>query len=149
MKLRKPPVMQSVRSPRSYEKIGDCEQSINNRSPSNGASISINFVSQPWVPSRFITRTPCFPRKVSYFRESLMSPWKKWSWMKSDSEARPSTVFLFYYTSIFTILQPAGIWVSWNKAPFDGLLSIIIARIDGDNTNYCNNNQKSMVRKLL
>ena len=64
-----------------------------------------------WVnpfPSRFINRTACFPRKVSYFRESRMSPWKKWSWMKSNSGARPSTVFLFYYTSIFTILQPLG-----------------------------------------
>ena len=64
-----------------------------------------------WVnpfPSRFINRTASFPRKVSYFRESRMSPWKKWSWMKSNSEARPSTVFLFYYTSIFTILQPLG-----------------------------------------
>ena len=64
-----------------------------------------------WVnpfPSRFINRTACFPRKVSYFRESRMSPWKKWSWMKSNSLARPSTVFLFYYTSIFTILQPLG-----------------------------------------
>ena len=64
-----------------------------------------------WVnpfPSRFINTTACFPRKVSYFRESRMSPWKKWSWMKSNSEARPSTVFLFYYTSIFTILQPLG-----------------------------------------
>ena len=47
-----------------------------------------------WVnpfPSRFINRTACFPRKVSYFRESRMSPWKKWSWMKSNSEARPSS----------------------------------------------------------
>ena len=64
-----------------------------------------------WVnpfPSRFINRTACFPRQVSYFRKSRMSPWKKWSWMKSNSEARPSTVFLFYYTSIFTILQPLG-----------------------------------------
>ena len=33
---------------------------------------------------------------------------KKYSWMKSNSEARPSTVFLFYYTYIFTILQPLG-----------------------------------------
>ena len=76
------------------------------RSPSNGASISI----KSWVafPSRFISRTACFPRKVSYFRESRMPPWKKWSWMKSNSEARPSTVFLFCYTSIFTILQPLG-----------------------------------------
>ena len=33
-----------------------------------------------WVnpfPSRFINRTACFPRKVSYFRECRMSPWKK------------------------------------------------------------------------
>ena len=28
--------------------------------------------------------------------------------MKSNSEVRPSTVFLFYYASIFTILQPLG-----------------------------------------
>ena len=28
--------------------------------------------------------------------------------MKSNSEARPSTVFLFSFTSIFTILQPLG-----------------------------------------
>ena len=64
-----------------------------------------------WVnpfPSRFINRTACFPRKVSYFRESRMSTWIKWSWMKSNSEARPSNVFLLYYTSIFTILQPLG-----------------------------------------
>ena len=81
----------------------------NIRSPSNGASGPSPLIS--WVnpfPSRFINRTACFPRKVSYFRESRMSPWKKWSWMKSNSEARPSTVFLFYYTSIFTILQPLG-----------------------------------------
>ena len=45
----------------------------NSRSPSNGASISINFLTQPF-PSRFINRPACFPRKVSYFRESRMSP---------------------------------------------------------------------------
>ena len=28
--------------------------------------------------------------------------------MKSNSEASPSTVFFFYYTSIFTVLQPLG-----------------------------------------
>ena len=64
-----------------------------------------------WVnpfPSKFINRTAFFPWKVSYFCESCMSPWKKWSWMKSKSEASPSTVFFFYYTSIFTILQPLG-----------------------------------------
>ena len=58
-----------------------------------------------WVnpfPSRFINRTACFPRKVSYFRESRMSPWKKWSWMKSNSEARPSTVFLFLFDELLT-----------------------------------------------
>ena len=70
-----------------------------------------------WVnsfPSRFLNRTACFPRKVSYFREFRMSPWKKWSWMKSNSEARPSTVFLFHYTSIFIILQPLG--SAWTEA---------------------------------
>ena len=64
-----------------------------------------------WVnpfQSRFTNRTACFPRVVSYFREPHMSPWKKKSWMKSNSETRPSTVFLFYYTSIFMILQPLG-----------------------------------------
>ena len=64
-----------------------------------------------WVnpfPSRFINRTACFPRKVSYFRESRVSRWKKRSWMKSNSLARPSTVFLFYFTSIFTVLQLLG-----------------------------------------
>ena len=64
-----------------------------------------------WVnpfPSRFINRTAFFPWKVSYFCESCMSPWKKWSWMKSNSEAHSSTDFLFYYTSIFMILQPLG-----------------------------------------
>ena len=36
-----------------------------------------SFIS--WVnpfPSTFINRTACFPPKVSYFRESRMSPWK-------------------------------------------------------------------------
>ena len=37
-----------------------------------------------------------------------MSPWKRWSWMKSNSKTRPSTVFLFYYASIFIIIQPLG-----------------------------------------
>ena len=77
------------------------------RNPSNGASSPLISWVNPF-PSRFINRTACFPRKVSYFRESRMSPWKKGSWMKSSSEARPSTIFLFYYTSIFTILQPLG-----------------------------------------
>ena len=63
-----------------------------------------------WVnpfPSRFINRTACFPRQVSYFRESHMSPLK----MKLDEvELRsPSLNRLpFYYTSIFMILQPLG-----------------------------------------
>ena len=51
-----------------------------------------------WVnpfPSRFINRTACFPRKVSYYRESRMSPWKKWSWMKSNSEAPSFDRFSF------------------------------------------------------
>ena len=64
-----------------------------------------------WVnpfPSRFINRTACFPRKVSYFRKSRMSRWKNkigWSWTQKPV-LRP--FFLFYFTSIFTILQPLG-----------------------------------------
>ena len=54
-------------------------------------------------PSRFINRAACFPRKVSV--RSYVTV-KKYSWMKSNSEARPSTVFLFYYKFVFTILQP-------------------------------------------
>ena len=70
-----------------------------------------------WVnpfPSRFINRTACFPRKVSYFRESRMSPWRKWSWMKSNSEAHPSTVFPFTIRPFYDFTA-AGIWVSWKK----------------------------------
>ena len=41
-----------------------------------------------WVnpfPSRFINRTACFPRKVSYFRESPMSPWiNKVGWSRTQ-----------------------------------------------------------------
>ena len=41
-----------------------------------------------WVnpfPSRFINRTASFPRKVSYFRESLVSPWKnKVGWSRTQ-----------------------------------------------------------------
>ena len=75
-----------------------------------------------WVnplPSRFINRTACFPRKVSYFRESRMSPWKQWSWMKSNSEARPSTVFLFLLYVHFYSFTAAGIWdeIKVNELP--------------------------------
>ena len=45
-----------------------------------------------WVnpfPSRFINRTACFPRKVSYFRESRMSPWKnKVGWSRTQKPVR-------------------------------------------------------------
>ena len=41
-----------------------------------------------WVnpfPSRFINRTACFPRKVSYFRESRVSPWEnKIGWSRTQ-----------------------------------------------------------------
>ena len=72
-----------------------------------------------WVkpfPSRFTNRTACFPRKVSYFLKSRMSRWKKQNWMKSNSEARPSTVFLFLLYVYFYNFKAAGIWVSWNKS---------------------------------
>ena len=64
-----------------------------------------------WVnpfPSRFLNRTACFPRKVSYSRESRMSPWKnKVGWSRTQKPVlRPFS--FFKYTSIFTILQPLG-----------------------------------------
>ena len=61
-----------------------------------------------WVnpfPSRFINRTACFPRKVSYFRKSRMSRWKnKIGWSRTQKPVlRP-----FSFSSIFTMLQPLG-----------------------------------------
>ena len=64
-----------------------------------------------WVnpfPSRFINRTACFPRKVSYFRKSRMSRWINkigWSWTQKPV-LRP-----FSFSTLrpfFTILQPLG-----------------------------------------
>ena len=51
-----------------------------------------------WVnpfPSRFINRTASFPRKVSYFRESRVSPWKnKIGWSRTQKPAlRPFSFF--------------------------------------------------------
>ena len=46
--------------------------------------------------------------------------------MKSNSEARPSTVFLFFYTSIFRILQPLGSGyheIKVNESPEDWVWS--------------------------
>ena len=92
-------------------------QDVYNENKTQNSNRSVPHQMEPpsplisWVNpfrSRFINRTAYFRRKVSYFRESRLSPWKKWSWMKSNSEACPSTVFLFYYTSIFTILPPLG-----------------------------------------
>ena len=64
-----------------------------------------------WVnplPSRFINRTASFPRKVSYFRESRVSPWKnKIGWSRTQKPVLRSFSF-FSFTSIFTILQPLG-----------------------------------------
>ena len=58
-----------------------------------------------WVnpfPSRFINRTACFPRKVSYFRESRMSPRKnKVGWSRTQKP-----VFgLFFFFTIRSFLQ--------------------------------------------
>ena len=50
-----------------------------------------------WVnpfPSRFITRTACFPRKVSYFRKSRMSRWKnKIGWSRTQKPVLRSLFF--------------------------------------------------------
>ena len=95
--------------PRRLESLTVCRTYQESEPPSPLISWVNSFLS------RIINRTASFPRKVSYFCESRMSPGKKWSWMKSNSEARPSTVFLFYYTSIFTILQPLGSPSGWHE----------------------------------
>ena len=50
-----------------------------------------------WVnpfPRRFINRTASFPRKVSYFRESRMSPWKnKVGWSRTQKPVLRSSSF--------------------------------------------------------
>ena len=51
-----------------------------------------------WVnpfPSRFVNRTASFPRKVSYFRESRVSPWKnKIGWSRTQKPVlRPFSFF--------------------------------------------------------
>ena len=56
-------------------------------------------------PSRFINRAACFPRKVSYFSRFRYVIVKKYCWMKSNSEARPSTVFLLLLYVHLYILQ--------------------------------------------
>ena len=80
------------------------------RSPWLGVSISplISWVNP--FPSTFINRTASFPRKVSSFRESRMSPWKiKLDEVELRSPPFDSFPFLpFYYKSIFTTLQPLG-----------------------------------------
>ena len=79
-----------------------------------------------WVnpfPSRFINTTACFPRKVSYFRESRMSPWKKWSWRSPSFDRFPFLLYVHFYS--FTA---AGIWdeikvnelPDWDRAWSDG-----------------------------
>ena len=85
------------------------------RSPSNGASISplISWVNP--FPSRFINKTACFPRKVSYFRESRMSPWKnKVVWSRTQKLVFPRFPFILYVH--FYDFTAAGFWVSWNKS---------------------------------
>ena len=67
------------------------------RHPSNGASISplISWVNP--FPSRFINKTACFPQKVSYFRESRMSPWKnKVVWSRTQKPVFPRFPFILY-----------------------------------------------------
>ena len=64
-----------------------------------------------WVnpfPSRFINRTACFPRKVSYVRKSRMSRWKnKIGWGRTQKPVlRPFSFFTL--PPFFTILQPLG-----------------------------------------
>ena len=86
------------------------QRCINRRSL--GASILISFLSHPF-PSTFKNRTACLPRKVSYFCESRMSPWK----IKLDELRSPSfDRFPFLLYVHFCNFTAAGIWVSWNKS---------------------------------
>ena len=64
-------------------------------------------------PSRFINRTASFPRKVSYFRESRVSPHR--AKIKLDEvELRSSSFdrFPFFLYVHFYNFTAAGIWVS-------------------------------------
>ena len=66
-----------------------------------------------WVnpfPSRFINRTAFFPRKVSYFRESLIKL-DKVELRSLSFDRFPFLLYVHFYD--FTA---AGIWVSWNKS---------------------------------
>ena len=72
-----------------------------------------------WVnpfPSRFINRTASFPRKVSYFRESCVSPHRA-KIILDEVELRSSSFdrFPFFLYVHFYNFTAAGIWVSWNK----------------------------------
>ena len=72
-----------------------------------------------WVnpfPSRFINRTACFPRKVSYFRESRLSAWKKMELNEVELRSPSFDRFSFLLYFHFYNFTAAGIWVSWNKS---------------------------------
>ena len=60
-------------------------------------------------PSRFMNRMVCLPRKVSYFRDSRMSPRKnKAVWRRNrEPVLRPFSFLLYFYFPDFTA---AGIW---------------------------------------
>ena len=57
-----------------------------------------------WVnpfPSRFINKTAFFPRKVSYFRESRMPPWKnKVGWSRTQKPVLPPFSFFIIRPSL-------------------------------------------------
>ena len=73
------------------------------RSPSLGASISPDFLSRPFTEVHLK-----IPRKVSYFRESRMSPWKNIVGRSLNQKPVVRPFFLFYDVTA------DGIWVSWN-----------------------------------
>ena len=65
-----------------------------------------------WVnpfPSRFINRTACFPRKVSYFRESRMSPWKNKLWVGWSRTQKP-VLRPFSFFTIRSFLRFYSCW---------------------------------------
>ena len=76
-----------------------------------------------WVnpfPSRFINRTACFLRKVSYFRETRMSPWKnKVGWSRTQKPVLRQFSFFTEYEAMGQGQRTED----HGKFIFDGLLS--------------------------
>ena len=86
-----------------------------------------------WVdpfPSRFINSTACFPRKVSYFCESRMSPWKEIKLDEVELRSPSFDCFPFLLYVHFYNFTAVGIWVSWDKSQWITRLRLSMKRWD-------------------